>query len=276
MPTIKSHDGTELFCRRWGDGPPVLFAHGWAMSSQAWQSAMLLTTRAGFQAIAYDRRGHGRSDDPGRGYDYDSLADDLAAVIEEFDLRDTTLVGHSMGCAEIARYLSRYGDGRVARAVMVAPFLPYPLKTADNPDGIAELPALEAMRELWVTSFAGWLAQAAPPAFGAQASPELVAQTIRQMLACSLQAAIECNITGSQADMRAELARIVTPTLVLHGDADASCPLDLTGRKLPGLMANCRLKVYPGATHTLVVEQAAQMVGDILGFIGEAAVAKVA
>jgi pimeloyl-ACP methyl ester carboxylesterase len=262
---IKSHDGTELFCRRWGEGPPVVvFVHGWALNSDGWQSAMLQTVRAGFQAIAYDRRGHGRSDDPGRGYDYDSLADDLAAVIEEFDLRDTTLVGHSMGCAEIAR------------AVMVAPFLPYPLKTADNPDGIAELPALEAMRELWVTSFAGWLAQAAPPAFGAQASPELVAQTIRQMLACSLQAAIECNITGSQADMRAELARIVTPTLVLHGDADASCPLDLTGRKLPGLMANCRLKVYPGAAHTLVVEQAAQMVGDILGFIGEAAVAKVA
>lgn len=276
MPTIKSHDGTELFCRRWGDGPPVLFVHGWAMSSDAWQSAMLRTVSAGFQAIAYDRRGHGRSDDPGRGYDYDSLADDLAAVIEEFDLKDATLVGHSMGCGEIARYLTRYGDDRIARVVMVAPFLPYPLKTADNPDGIADLPALEAMRAAWATSFAGWLAQAAPPAFGAQASSELVAQTVRQMLQCSLQAAIECNVTGAQTDLRPELARIATPTLVLHGDADGSCPLELTGRKLPGLMPNCRLKVYPGATHTLIVEQVAEMVADIVGFTGEAAVAKVA
>jgi non-heme chloroperoxidase len=276
MPIVKSHDGTELFCRRWGDGPPVLFVHGWALNSEAWQSAMLQTVRAGCQAVAYDRRGHGRSDDPGRGYDYDSLADDLAAVVEEFGLEDATLVGHSMGCGEIARYLTRYGEGRVAQVVMVAPFLPYPLKTADNPDGIADLPAMEAMREAWVGAFAGWLAQAAPPAFSAQASPELVAQTIRQMLQCSLQAAVECNVTGAQADMRSELARIATPTLILQGDADASCPLELTGRKLVGLMPNARLKVYPGATHTLIVEQAAEMVADILGFIGQAAVAKVA
>ena len=276
MPTIKSHDGTELFCRRWGDGPPVVFVHGWALNSDAWQPAMLRTVHAGYQAIAFDRRGHGRSDDPGRGYDYDSLADDLAAVIEEFDLKDLTLVGHSMGCAEIARYLSRYGDDRVARAVMVAPFLPYPLKTDDNPEGFAELPALEAMREMWATSFAGWLAQAAPPAFGPGAPGELVAQTIRQMLQCSLQAAIACNVTGSQADMRAELARIGTPTLVLQGDADTSCPLDLTGRKLPRLMPNCRLKVYPGARHTLVVEQAAQMADDILAFIDAPAEANAA
>jgi non-heme chloroperoxidase len=237
---------------------------------------MLLTVRAGYQAVAYDRRGHGRSDDPGRGYDYDCLADDLAAVIEEFDLKGATLVGHSMGCAEIARYLSRYGDDRIARAVLVAPFLPFPLKTADNPDGYVDPAAAGAMREVWATGFAGWLAQAAPPAFGPGASAEQVAQTIRQMLRCSLQAVIECNVTGSQADMRAELARIATPALVLHGDADGSCPLDLTGRKLPALMRNCRLKVYPGATHTVIVEQAAQLVDDILAFIDAPAAAKVA
>jgi non-heme chloroperoxidase len=276
MPTLNSHDGTELFCRRWGGGPPVLFVHGWALNSDAWQPAMLRAVRAGYQAVAYDRRGHGRSDDPGRGYDYDSLADDLAAVIEEFDLKDVTLVGHSMGCAEIARYLSRYGDDRVARAVMVAPFLPFPLKTADNPEGFVELGAAEAMREMWATSFAGWLAQAAPPAFGPGAPGELVAQTIRQMLQCSLQAVIECNITGAQTDLRPELARIATPTLVLHGDADGSCPIELTGRKLPRLMPNCRLNVYPGATHTLIVEQAAQMVDDILGFIDAPAEANAA
>jgi len=269
MPTITSHDGTELFCRSWGEGPPVVFVHGWAMSSQAWQTAMLLASRAGFQAIAYDRRGHGRSDDPGRGYDYDSLADDLAAVLEEFDTRHATLVGHSMGCGEIVRYLSRYDGARVDRAVMVAPFLPYPLKTADNPDGIADLATMEGMRGVWATNFAGWLAQAAPPAFGVDASPELVGQSIRSMLQCSLQAAIACNVTGAETDLRPELAAIATPTLVLHGAADMSCPLELTGRKLPKLMPDCRLKVYPGATHTLSVEQAAQMSDDILAFIAQ-------
>jgi pimeloyl-ACP methyl ester carboxylesterase len=273
---IKSHDGTELFCRRWGEGPPVVFVHGWALNSDGWQSAMLQTVRAGFQAIAYDRRGHGRSDDPGRGYDYDSLADDLAAVLEELDVNDATLVGHSMGCGEITRYLSRYGEKRIARAVMVAPLLPFPLKTRDNPDGFAELASLEAVRAAWVVSFVGWLAQAAPPAFGPNAPPELIAQTVQSMLRCSLQAAIECNVTGSQADLRPELAKIATPTLVLHGDADASCPLDFTGRKLPALMPNCRLKVYPGATHTLIIEQAAEMTADILAFVGEPAQAMVA
>jgi non-heme chloroperoxidase len=159
---------------------------------------------------------------------------------------------------------------------MVAPFLPYPLKTADNPDGYVDPAAAEAMREVWATGFAGWLAQAAPPAFGPGASAEQVAQTIRQMLRCSLQAVIECNVTGSQADMRAELRRIATPTLVLHGDADGSCPLEFTGRKLPALMPNCELKVYPGATHTVIVEQAAQLVDDILTFIEAPAAAKVA
>ncbi|HZZ87511.1 MAG TPA: alpha/beta hydrolase, partial [Caulobacteraceae bacterium] len=258
MPTIESHDGTRLFCRRWGEGPPIVFLHGWAMSSEAWQVAMLQVAGAGFQAIAYDRRGHGRSDDPGCGYDYDSLADDLAAVMEEFELHDVILVGHSMGCGEITRYLSRYQGERVARAVMVAPFLPYPLKAADNPDGIADPASLQALRQMWVTNFAGWLDAAAPGAFTSGAAPALVAQTVRQMLQCSLQAAIACNVAGAEADMRAEVAGLETPLLVLQGDQDGSCPLELTGRKVAALAPDCRLKVYPGATHTLVVEQAAE------------------
>ena len=271
MPTIQSHDGTQLFCRRWGEGPPVLFVHGWAMNSQAWQPAMLLVAQAGFQAIAYDRRGHGRSDDPGCGYDYDCLADDLAAVIEELDLKDMTLVGHSMGCAEIARYLIRYGDDRVSRVVMAAPFLPFPMMTTDNADGFVDAASAEAVRAVWAEDFAGWLGQAAPPAFGPGTAPERVNNAIRMMLDCSLQAVIACNVAGAEADLRAELPRIAAPTLVLHGDADTSCPLDLTGRKVAQLMPNCRLKVYPGATHALIISQAREMVGDIVGFIGEPA-----
>jgi non-heme chloroperoxidase len=276
MPSVKSHDGTQLFCRRWGEGRPIVFVHGWAMSSESWQSAMLLAMRAGYQAIAYDRRGGGRSDDPGRGYDYDSLADDLAAVLEEFDVRDAILVGHSMGCGEIARYLTRYGAGRVAKVVMAAPALPFQLKTADNPEGRLERPALTAMREQWVESFADWLAPAVQNAFGDTVQPQRAARTLQIMLQCSLQAAIETNIANAETDLRADLAQITTATLILHGDNDASCPLEATGRRVAALMPRARLKVYPGATHALVVTDAAKMVDDIVAFAAEEPAAMVA
>src|SRR5215469_1059853 len=121
MPHVTARDGTQLFARRWGDGPPIVFVHGWALDSSLWQSAMTLAAQAGFTAIAYDRRSHGRSDDPGRGYDYNTLADDLADVMQGLVITGATMVGHSMGNGEIARYVSRHGGARVNRIVMCAP-----------------------------------------------------------------------------------------------------------------------------------------------------------
>jgi pimeloyl-ACP methyl ester carboxylesterase len=271
MPFVTTQDGTSLFVRRWGDGPPIVFCHGWAMNSDSWQPLMLSTSRAGFQAIAYDRRGHGRSDDPGRGYDYDTLADDLDAVLKAMDVTGATLVGHSMGAGEIVRYLGRHGAGRVERVVMIAPSLPYNLKTQANPEGSSDAETVKAWRELWVTNYADWIAAAVAAAYGPNAPPERVRETTRMMLQCSVQAAIALNVLVTETDFRPELRRIATPTLVLHGDADGSCPLEATGARLPPLKPNCRLKVYPGANHALVLNDVRDLAADITSFIGEAA-----
>jgi non-heme chloroperoxidase len=269
MPFVTSQDGTALFCRRWGEGPPIVFCHAWAMNSDAWQPLMMLARQAGFSAIAFDRRGHGRSDDPGRGYDYDTLADDLAAVMKWAGAEDATLVGHSMCAGEIVRYLTRHGAARVARVAMLAPSLPYSLKTEGNPEGNSDPAVVGAWREQWVTDYADWIGGAVAGAYGAGAPPERVRQTTRIMLSCSLQAAIELNVAVTDTDFRPELRRIETPTLVIHGDADTSCPLEATGARLPSLMPDCRLKVYAGSNHTLVWSDARRIAGDVFDFIGE-------
>lgn len=271
MPYVTAKDATSLFYRSWGDGPTVVFVHGWAVNSDIWQPQMFQLSQAGFRCLAYDRRSHGRSDDPGRGYDYDTLADDLAAVLESLDLRDVTLVGHSMGNGEITRYLTRHGEGRLARVVMLAPQLPYATKTPDNPDGSSDPAALEAMRALWVSGFPEWIGQAAPAAYGPEASPDRVQHTIRMMLQTTVKALIETNITGAGTDFRHELTEIDTPILILQGDADQSCPLDATGRKVVALVRDGRLKVYPGASHVLIGSHVDEIVADMSAFMEETA-----
>ena len=276
MPMVTANDGTQLFARRVGDGPPILFAHAWALNSELWQSAMTLAVQAGFTAIAYDRRSHGRSDDPGRGYDYDTLADDLADVMQAFDVQGATMVGHSMGNGEIVRYVTRHGAGRVARIVMAAPSLPFGLRTPDNPDGPSDPETVAGWHAAWATSWVEWLGAAVPAAYGPDASPDRVQATLRAMLQCPPWAAIAVNAAVVHTDFRDELRRIAVPTLVLHGDADQSCPLAATGAKLPALMPDCRLKVYPGSDHTFLGDQARQIMVDVIAFIAEAANTKAA
>ena len=276
MPYVTTRDGTQLFARRWGEGPPIVFVRGWALDSSLWQSAMTLAAHAGFTAIAYDRRSHGRSDDPGRGYDFDTLAGDLADVMRAMDVIDATLVGHSMGNGEITRYLTRHGDARVARVVMCAPSLPFGLKTPDNPDGPNDPAVVAGWHQTWATNWIEWLGAAVAGAYGEGASPDRVQATLRAMLQCPPWAAIKLNAVNVHTDFRDELRRIATPTLVLHGDADQSTPLAATGAKLPALMPNCRLKVYPGCDHTFIGGSARQIMDDVLAFIGEAAEVKAA
>jgi non-heme chloroperoxidase len=269
MPMITAKDGTQLFARAWGEGPPIVFAHGWACNSEIWQPELALLAERGFTAIAYDRRGHGRSDDPGRGYDYDTMADDLAAVLAHFGATEATLVGHSMGNGEIVRYLTRHGTGRVARVVMVAPSLPYPMTTDDNPEGGTTPEMLEAMRGTIIGDMADWLGQVAPPAFGPDVGPERIAQTVRMMLQCNLKAAIETNRANVTTDFRRELAALATPILVLQGDADFQAPLETTGRRVAAIAPDARLKVYPGGLHTIVASHAGEIAADIMAFVAE-------
>ena len=265
MSFIESGDGTRLFYKDWGTGKPVVFVAGWSVASDMWEYQLVPLAKQGLRCIAYDRRGHGRSDQPARGYDFDTLADDLSAVMERLDLRDVTLVGHSMGCGEIVRYLSRHGSRRVKRIALLGPTMPFLLKTADNPDGV-EPAAFEAVRTAMLQDRPKWLWDNADPFFVADTSQPMKAWIISLALQSSLLAWIECNIANVTADFRRELREVGVPALVIHGDADVSAPIDLTGRRTAQLIVGCRLEVYAGAPHGFFVTHRERLNRDLLEF----------
>lgn len=266
LPYITANDGTPLYYKDWGKGMPALFVSSWAMNSDLWQYQMAPLVGRGLRCVAYDRRGHGRSGQPGTGYDYDTLADDLAAVIEQLDLRELTLVGHSMGPGEIVRYITRHGSSRVDKIVMIAPTTPFMLKTADNPDGIPGA-FFEQAREQWTRDFPKWLADNARPFVTSQTSSQILQWGLDQMLQASLLAVIQCNRIVVETDFRSELSNIKTPTLIIHGTADMSAPLDLTGRRTAKLMPNCELKIYDDAPHGLMLTHTDRLNSDLLAYI---------
>lgn len=271
MSFVTTRDNVALFYRVWGAGEPVVFCAAWALSSVAWQYQMISIVDSGRRPVAYDRRGHGRSDDPGRGYDYDTLAADLATVIDHLDLHGATLVAHSMGSGEAVRYLTRYGDDRIDRLVLLAPTTPFPLKTPDNPDGV-DGNLFAARRNEWRRDFAQWVAANEGPYIGeglpgCSVSPLLREQTKADMLATSLQAAIDFQRCGVETDFREELTKLRVPTLVIHGDADASAPLPFTGTPTAALVPNCRLVVYENAPHGLYLTHRERVDRNLLAFI---------
>jgi non-heme chloroperoxidase len=265
-PFIETRDRAMLFYKDWGAGRPVLFVHSWAANTSLWQYQMIDLSSRGFRCIAYDQRGFGRSSDPGRGYDYDTLADDLAEVIEKLDLHEVALVGHSMGCGEIVRYVSRHGAARISRAVLVAPTLPFILKTADNPDGV-DKSSLEQLRAGWVKDFPKWLGDNARPFFTAETSPEMVQWGVTMGLQASLKALVDCNHSVTGTDFRAELPKFTVPTLIVQGDADASARVEFTGQRTARLIPGCQLKVYEGAPHGLMFTHIDRLNADLLSFL---------
>lgn len=265
---IRARDGAGLFHRGWGgDGPPVVFAASWSLPSDSWAYQMLALSEAGFRCVAYDRRGHGRSDDPGRGFDFDTLADDLAAVVEALDLRGATLVGFSMGAGEVARYLTRHGAaGRVSRAVLVGATTPMLARAEGNPGGVD--PALfEAFRREWLTrDFPGWIDANMVP-FVTPETPPGLRNWVRDMaLRASPKALLECHRALTAADFRAELRSVAVPTLVVHGERDMTCPLALTGRPTAALVPGAHLLVYEGAPHGLFLTHMDRLNADLLAF----------
>ncbi len=269
-PLIRTSDGVRLFHRDWGDGPPVVFVASWSLPSDSWAYQMLALSEAGVRCIAYDRRGHGRSDDPGHGFDFDTLADDLAAVMEALDLRGTALVGFSMGTGEIVRYLTRHGMSRVARIVLIGTTTPMLVRTEDNPGGV-DAAVFEAFRQgMLMRDFPGWIDDNMVP-FVTPDTPSGLRNWVRDMaLRTSAKALLECNRALTTADFRAELRSVTVPTLVVHGEHDATCPLDLTGRTTAGLVPGARLTVYAGAPHGLFLTHMARLNADLLAFLKEA------
>jgi non-heme chloroperoxidase len=262
---IQTSDGTLLFYQDWGTGRSILFVHGLCLSSQIWQYNMLPLSGRNFRCVAYDRRGHGRSMQPGRGYDYDTLSDDLACVINELDLHGLTLVGHSMGSGEIVRYLSSHGTDRVARIVFVAPSLPFGLKTPDNPEAV-ERSTQEGIFASWYKDFPKWITDNTPAFFTPETSHAQMEWARNLAMQTSLNAAIGCYHAVTETDFRREVAGITLPALIVQGDKDVSCQIDFTGRRTARLIKDSQFKVYPGAAHGLIVTHAEQLNNDIAQF----------
>lgn len=263
--TIVAGD-VNLYYRDWGHGRPVLFVSGWSMCSDSWGYQMMALCRQGLRCIAFDRRGHGRSSDPGGGYDLDTLADDIAAVIEALDLRDVVLVGHSMGCNEIVRYLTRHGSGRVKRVALLGPMTPGVTLSASNPNGV-DPALLEQFRSTQLLhDFPRWIEDNVEP-FVPGAGPRMRDWLAQMALQCSLQALHDCHVCVQESDMVAELETIAVPVLLIAGALDVSAPLELTARRTQALVPDCRLVIYEDAAHGMFLTHVEQVNGELLEFI---------
>jgi non-heme chloroperoxidase len=273
MPYIATNDKTSLFYRDWGAGNPVVFCAGWNLSSDMWRSQMLDLSDAGLRCVAYDRRGQGRSDDPGTGFDFDTLSDDLSTILTELDLENVCVVAHSMAGGEVIRYLSRHGSQRVERVVLVSSVAPVALAGIDNPDGFDPV-MVETTRNLWRADFSQWIEDGADAYFAIQfpenkVSNEDVARTFRDMQRASFRAAFDLNRAQMDADWREEMRSMALPTLLIHGDADASTPIDLSSRQSVTLIEGSRLEVYENAGHGLYVTHRGRLSSDLLKFCME-------
>jgi non-heme chloroperoxidase len=254
---VETDDGASLFYVDWGAGKPVLFTHAWGLNGDIWEYQLTELVDRGLRCIAYDRRGHGRSTDPGRGYDYDRLADDLAALINQLDLNDVMLVGFSMGNGEAVRYLQRHGSARIARLVMVSTIPPQSDSSLFN----GMIAGLKQDRPAFfangVTAFTGG---------HAAVSPAMTEWVIAQFMRASPKGTIECMRAISRGDFRADMRAVTLPTLIVHGDKDQVNPLEKTAKKAAELIPGCELKVYEEAPHGLVITHRDRLTQDILAF----------
>jgi non-heme chloroperoxidase len=265
VPAVLASDGCELSYASWGQGPAVLLVHSWSMNSGIWRRQIRGLTQAGFRVVTFDRRGHGRSTMTGSGYDLDTLAGDLNAVIEQLDLSDLILVGHSMGAGEIVRYVGKYGSRRVRKIVLLAPITPFVTKTADNPEGI-DSAMLAASRAAMANDFPKWAADNAAKYFRPTTSPETIAWGTRMLIETPTPVALACAEAFASFDFRPDLTKLSVPTLIIHGDADASAPLQITGKRTAALVRDNRLVVIPGAPHGLYETDAERVNEEILAF----------
>jgi len=264
-------DGTRLHCRDWGAGRPIVFLAPWSLNSTWWDYHLASLSAAGFRCVAFDRRGHGRSDEPSSGYDFDTLADDVAAVMTTLGLRDVLLVGHSMGAAEAVRYMARHRAARVRQLMLIGTITPVTIMRPDNPDG-APAEALEQGRRGLMQDRPGVIAAAAAAFFGAPGNAVSQAALDRWTRSivdeCSLKVMLDLHRAMTETDFRPDLSTIATPTLIVHGDADVSARLDVTARRTHALLEGSTLTIYEGAAHGLVVTHAARLREEIVAFAG--------
>ncbi|MCW1381675.1 alpha/beta hydrolase [Novosphingobium sp. KCTC 2891] len=272
MPMIETRDGTRLSVKSWGEGPPVILIHGWPLSGDSWDPVSHALAEAGFRAIAYDRRGFGRSDQPSGGYDYDTFADDLADVMQALGAtQDAALVGFSMGGGEVARYLSRHGGQGVSRAVLVSSVVPLMARTDDNPEGVPQ-ETFDAMTEGMVQDRAKFMTGFFKDFFGVGLLSHPVSDEMLQLSwATAMMAGLRPTLLAARAfastDFRPDLAAFRLPTLVIHGTADKTVPIEATARAVVRAVPHATLLEYDGAPHGLFATHTERLKTDLLDFL---------
>jgi non-heme chloroperoxidase len=269
--SITVSDGTEIYFKDWGSGQPVVFSHGWPLSSDAWEDQMVFLGAHGYRCIAHDRRGHGRSSQPWTGNDMNTYADDLAALVSELDLHDAIHVGHSTGGGEVARYLGRHGTSRVAKAVLIGAVTPLMLKTAANPNG-TPLEAFDGMRTAVLADRSQFFRDLSVPFYGANRAGAKVSQGVRdsfwlQGMQAGFKSVVDCIKAFSETDHTEDLKKIDVPTLIMHGDDDQIVPIEASAKLAAKLVKGSTLKVYPGLSHGMCTVNKDQINADLLAFI---------
>jgi non-heme chloroperoxidase len=270
-PTITTSDGTVIYYKDWGSGQPVVFSHGWPLNADAWDEELNLVAANGFRGVAHDRRGHGRSSQPWSGNDLDTYADDLAELIEELDLRDVVIVGHSTGGGEVTRYIGGHGTGRVAKAVLVDAIPPLMLKTDTNPGGLP-IEVFDAMRDAMSRDRSQFYKDLSKPFYGANRDGATVSEGVLEAFwLMSMQAgfknAYDCIKAFSETDLTEDLKRIDVPTLIIHGDDDQIVPFADSAALSSKLVSGAELKIYQNGPHGLMVTHRDQFHADLLEFI---------
>jgi non-heme chloroperoxidase len=271
MPTITTTDGTQIYYKDWGTGQPVVFSHGWPLSSDAWEDQMLFLASRGYRCIAHDRRGHGRSSQPWEGNDMNTYADDLATLVEKLDLTDAIHVGHSTGGGEVARYLGRHGSNGVAMAVLIGAVPPLMLKTAANPGGLP-MEAFDQIRAGVLNDRSQFFKDLSLPFYGANRPGNKVSQGLHdsfwlQGMLCGHKAAYDCIKAFSETDFTEDLKKIDVPTLILHGDDDQIVPIADSALLSAKLVSGATLKVIPGAPHGMCSTHKDLINAELLAFV---------
>ena len=271
MSTITVKDGTIIYYKDWGQGPVVTFSHGWPLSSDAWDGQMLFLAQNGFRVVAHDRRGHGRSSQAWSGNDMDGYADDLAAVIEALDLKDVTLVGHSTGGGEVARYIGRHGMKRVAAAVLLAAVPPIMVKSASNPEGLP-IEVFDGLRSGLTKDRSQFYKDLAVMFYGANRPGAKVSQgTLDQFWLWSMQAGLKNAYDSikafSETDFTEDLKKFDVPTLVMHGEDDQIVPVKDSAKKSAKLIKGAQEIYYPGRPHGLTATHQGEVNADLLKFL---------
>jgi non-heme chloroperoxidase len=269
---IATKDGTQIYYKDWGAGRPIVFCHGWPLSSDSWESQMMLLASHGYRAVAHDRRGHGRSSQPWNGNEMNTYADDLATVFETLRLRDAILVGFSTGGGEVARYLGRHGTGRVSKVVLVSAVPPLMLKTAANPGGLS-IEVFDGLRAAQLANRSQFYKDVPSGPFygfnrpGTKPSQGLIESWWMQGMQGGHKNTYDSIKAFSETDFTEDLKKIDVPTLIIHGEDDQIVPIDAAGRASARLIRNSKLIVYPGAPHGLTDTHKDKFNADLLAFI---------